>query len=81
MAFKHLSLHDMEKVVSALVQDEVVYQDRDSHAIYFNGDNGTEYKVVLDQEEELLYEREMGEEDWNPCFDVELTEEAMEQYL
>jgi len=64
MRFEKLSVEEMEKVVSDLVEEKVVYQSQDIHAVYFDGESGNEYKMVLDQEE-CLYERESGKEDWN----------------
>jgi hypothetical protein len=78
MEFNQLSEKGMERVVSHLVEEPVVFQMEDSHAFYFDGANGAkEYKVVIDQEELSLNEREQGKEDWYDCFGVELTEEVI----
>jgi len=62
-----LSIEEMEKVISDFVGERVVFEGQDSHAIYFNSER-SEYKLVIDQEEESLFEREHGKEDWQIVF-------------
>ncbi|MFJ8528473.1 hypothetical protein [Bacillus sp. NPDC094106] len=82
MEFTNLTEKGMERVVSQLVDEQVIFQMEDTHACYFDGVSGrNEYKVIIDHDEPFLNEREQGNEDWNPCFGIEISEEVIESIL
>lgn len=78
MEFKNLLVQEMEKVMSDLLNTEVMYQDEDAHAVYFDGADGErEYKVVTDDDSYSLNERKAGIEDWDMRYDIDVNEDMI----
>ena len=61
-------MEELENVLTDFIGEPVTYQGEDKHAVYFIGESGNEYKLRIDTEEEALYEREHGKEDWQIVF-------------